>query len=88
MKDEQSSLLRSKQAFIEALKEYGVVTHKDLENSENTLRSEIQASEKRLKRQMSKDKKEVITRIANVAVNSPTLEQFQELEQKVDRLGY
>ncbi len=39
-----------------------------------------------LQNQMKKDKKELLSAIANVAINSPTLKQFYKLEEKVDSI--
>lgn len=68
-----------KEDFINALREYGVSTEDFVEES-------IKATEKRMLKQMKKDKKEVLAAVANVALNSPTLQQHYELEKKVDKL--
>ena len=51
-----------------ALKEYGVVTGKELN------------------RGLNKVKTELLSAIANVAINSPTSWQFNDLEKRVSRL--
>jgi hypothetical protein len=65
--------------FQDALKEYGIVTEK-------TLDVRMVKLEKKLTGKMNQDKKELLTAIANVAVNSPTLKMHNELEKKVDKL--
>ena len=43
-------------------------------------------TETTLKRELNKTKKELIKSISNVAVNSPTINQFSSLEKRVAKL--
>lgn len=51
-------------------------------------KNDIKQVEKRLNRKSSKDKKELMHAIANVAINSPTLEMHSKLDERVQRLEY
>ena len=54
-----------------------MITQKDVEFLKKTFVT---------KRDLNKTKNEIIKAISNVAVNSPTSDQFYKLEKRVDRL--
>lgn len=54
-------------------------TKKDLDNG-------FKRYEKRAIRRENKNKKEILTAVAKVALNSPTLKMHFDLEKKVDKL--
>lgn len=66
----------TKDNFGQTLKDYGVVTKQDLKVMGIV-------TEKVLKRELNKTKKELIGRISNIALSSPTINQFNELEKRV-----
>lgn len=82
----------------EALKNYGVLTEQNLEKSlksygvitEKSLGKALKnygvVTEKRLRTELNKTKRELQTSIANVAFNSPTFNQFNQLERRVGRV--
>jgi len=49
------------------------------------IQAEIGKSEKKILRVIKTENRKNMGAIANIAVNSPTLSMFKELEQKVDR---
>lgn len=69
--------------FKEELKEYGVVTK---DNIKDVFKEYGVVTEKKMKSELNKVKRELQTSIANVAFSSPTSNQFNKLEQRVDRL--
>ncbi len=69
----------TKKDFGGLLNKSGVVTKKDLSVGLSSL-------EKKIDRKINGAKKELITMISGVAVNSPTSDQFYKLEKRVSDL--
>ncbi|MEK7061243.1 MAG: hypothetical protein AAB954_01130 [Patescibacteria group bacterium] len=69
----------TKDDLKQVLKEVGVVT-------KNDLKVMGVVTEKVLKKELNKTKKELIQAISNVAVSSPTINQFNGLERRVSNL--
>jgi len=69
----------TKNDIKDVLKEYGVITEKNLGKA-------LKAYGVVTKRDLNKVKRELEGSIARVAFNSPTSEQFNKLEKRVDNL--
>ena len=66
----------TKDNLRESLKDFGVVTKSDLKEMG-------MVTEKVFKRELNKTTRKLQVAIANVALNSPTIKQFNELEKRV-----
>jgi hypothetical protein len=66
----------TKDNLSQTLKDFGVVTKYDLKEMGVV-------TEKVLKRELNKTTRKLQVAIANVALNSPTIKQFNELEKRV-----
>ena len=69
------------------MKKAGVATKDDLKDlaTKDDLKKGLGKLERSLKLRMGKHKKELLSGIANVALKSPTLSNFDKLKEKVDR---
>ena len=79
----------TKNDIRDVLNEMGVVTKNDLKEmgvvTKDVLKKELAkvVTEKILKRELNKTTRKLQVAIANVALNSPTIKQFNELEKRV-----
>lgn len=69
----------TKSDFPKILNQYGVATKSDVQN---TVRSEMLASERRLKLRIGKIRNDLAQRIATVAIDTHT--KYSQLKQKVE----
>lgn len=73
----------TKTEILEALKEYGVVTHSELKS---VLRDEILKSERRTAIRLTKVKNDLANRIANVAVAKEERSKVEKIEKRMTTL--
>ncbi len=82
------SLPLTKTELIRTLKDLKIVTQPELATTLKEMgvatKNDILASERRLKLRMGKMKNELATRIANLALTTPTSKEFEELKRKVE----
>ena len=80
----------TKQDIKDVMEEMGVVTETSLKKmgvvTESSIKKMGLVTEKTLKRELGKVKRELQASIANVALSSPTSNQFYKLEKRVDQL--
>ena len=79
----------TKTGLLTTLKEVGVVTKKDLQQTEARLEAKIDSStgklERSLKRRMGQERNKILETIGKLAIRTPTITAFQELKSKVDK---
>lgn len=66
--------------LVSTLKKLGIVTKTDLKSS-------LEGLERRLVRRMNKQKREIMTAMAKLALNSPSRKEFDELKTQVNPLN-
>lgn len=80
----------TKDDLKQVLKEVGVVTKNDLKKmgavTEYNLKQVLKDFGVVTKKDLNQTKKELIKRISNIALSSPTINQFGELEKRVSNL--